>query len=402
MAADEDHNGNGNGNAYTEVTKDELAELPTSFVEDISATNFEQVQTPSFLFFEKTARELFQRAQRIAENLTTENIKVTNAYSMKTNPDARLVKQAYEAGFLSEAISPLEVHKALEVGFRPDQIILNGPGKWWRKEYLPSEPIHAVFADSIADLKRLVANMELGELQSKIAGVRLRTPNIPSRFGIPVDTPEVFDDLIEAVKLLPRDSAFGVHFHMASSNVGVEQWWHLFESMLRWCSSLEALTGRLIECLDMGGGWFPDDWHEDSDDHFKKAVQKVEEYLPHVREIVSEPGKALAQPSMALAMRILEIQEFSNGMKEVVVDGSIAELPMYFFYPHRILHQDARTGALKSVKRGNTYLFGRLCMEHDIVASNVELPENAEVGDALIFCDAGAYDRSMSYVFGCG
>jgi diaminopimelate decarboxylase len=41
-------------------------------------------------------------------------------------------------------------------------------------------------------------------------------------------------------------------------------------------------------------------------------------------------------------------------------------------------------------------------MEHDVVATNVELPEGAQVGDVLIFCDAGAYDRSMSYVFGRG
>jgi diaminopimelate decarboxylase len=41
-------------------------------------------------------------------------------------------------------------------------------------------------------------------------------------------------------------------------------------------------------------------------------------------------------------------------------------------------------------------------MEHDIVASNIALPETAQVGDVLVFCDAGAYDRSMSYVFGRG
>jgi diaminopimelate decarboxylase len=41
-------------------------------------------------------------------------------------------------------------------------------------------------------------------------------------------------------------------------------------------------------------------------------------------------------------------------------------------------------------------------MEDDIVARNVELPESAQVGDVLVFCDAGAYDRSMSYVFGRG
>jgi diaminopimelate decarboxylase len=394
--------GNGNGYAHPAAIEKTSAFVPTSFVDDLRRYNFDQIQTPSFLFLEKTATELFRRAAVLAENLSTDEIKITNAYSMKTNPDARLVQLAQEAGFLSEAISPLEVNKALEIGFRPDQTILNGPGKWWRKEYLPGEPIHAAFADSIADLKRMVRGMETGELQTKIAGVRLRTPNIPSRFGIPVDTPEVFRDLIEAVKLLPRESAFGAHFHMASSHVGINQWRHLFQSMLRWCASIEALTGRVIECLDIGGGWFPDDWHEDSDAEFRKAISSVRENLPNVREIISEPGKALAQPSMALATRILEIQEFSDGRKEVVVDGSIAELPMHFLYPHRILHQDARTGKLKSVQRGKSHLFGRLCMEHDIVASNVQLPETAEVGDALIFCDAGAYDRSMSYVFGRG
>jgi len=54
------------------------------------------------------------------------------------------------------------------------------------------------------------------------------------------------------------------------------------------------------------------------------------------------------------------------------------------------------------VRRGKAQLLGRLCMEHDVVAANVELPSTAQVGDILVFCDAGAYDRSMSYEFGRG
>jgi len=127
----------------------------------------------------------------------------------------------------------------------------------------------------------------------------------------------------------------------------------------------------------------------------------VPDFLPHVRQIFSEPGKALAQPSMALAMQILEIRK-SGAYSDVVVDGSIAELPMYFFYPHRILSRDKDSGSWQSLGRGNSRLLGRLCMEHDIVASNVALPQSAEAGDILVFCDAGAYDRSMSYVFGRG
>jgi diaminopimelate decarboxylase len=75
---------------------------------------------------------------------------------------------------------------------------------------------------------------------------------------------------------------------------------------------------------------------------------------------------------------------------------------MYFFYPHRMLRKCSVTGDLQPLGRGKTHLMGRLCMEHDIVAANVQLPEGTRAGDLLIFCDAGGYDRSMSYVFGRG
>jgi diaminopimelate decarboxylase len=296
----------------------------------------------------------------------------------------------------------LEVRKALGAGFEPEQIILNGPAKWWRREVLPEGKFYSVFCDSVEELERVIEEVADGRLQTEYLGVRLRTPNIVSRFGIPIDSPDIFERLIEAIQKMPRTCKMGVHFHMASSNVGVGNWWHLFESMLRWCSSIEALTGRLIEVLDVGGGWFPEDIQKESGDRFRKAIERIPEFLSGVRRIISEPGKALAQPSMALAMQILEIRRYMGGQCEVVMDGSIAELPMYFFYPHRILCRDAEKDSWASLERGKTLLLGRLCMEHDIVASNVELPENAAVGDILVFCDAGAYDRSMSYEFGRG
>jgi diaminopimelate decarboxylase len=116
-----------------------------------------------------------------------------------------------------------------------------------------------------------------------------------------------------------------------------------------------------------------------------------------LREIFNEPGKALAQPAVAVAMRLLEISG-----EEAVVDGSIAELPRYFFYPHRIMWQSSQTGEWRQLGRGKTHFYGRLCMEHDIVATSVGLPEEAQAGDVLVFFDAGAYDQSMSYIFGQG
>ncbi|MDQ3907398.1 MAG: ATP-grasp domain-containing protein [Acidobacteriota bacterium] len=403
-------NGNGHGNGGQIKIDDGRAdspstrpEVPQTFIDDLRDLDADSLETPGWLFMERTARSVFAGASRLAARLTTPEVKVTNAYSIKTNPDERLLKIARESGSLGEGISLLEVQKALRAGFRPDQIVLNGPGKWWPAGLLPKEAMHAVFCDSVADLRRVVASVARGEMRSKIVGVRLRTPNVPSRFGIPVDTPAALNTLVEAVEQLPRECSFGVHFHMASSNIGVRQWWHLYESMLRWCRSIETLSGRRVECLDVGGGWFPDDWHTESSDQFAAAVSRARKFLPAVEQVISEPGKAMAQPSMALAMRLLEFEESGKGeIKEAVVDGSIAELPMHFFQPHRILHKDSQTGEWRALRRGKTNLLGRLCMEHDVVAWNVELPKGARVGDVLVFCDAGAYDRSMSYVFGRG
>ena len=388
---------NGNGNNH--VTHQTV--VPRSFIKDLRSINVDQLATPASIFFESTASEHFAKAQRIAEKLTQPRLQVSNAYSMKTNPDERLLKAALESGFYAEAISLLEVQKALKVGFKEKQIIMNGPAKWWRSETVPTGKFYSIFCDSVEELGRVIGEVESGHIETEVLGVRLRTPNIPSRFGIPVDTPEVFERLIKSVGEIPHHCRIGIHFHMASSNVGVGNWWHLFESMLRWCSSIEALSGRLIECLDIGGGWFPDEIDNDSSDRYEKAIDRLPEYLSSVTQIISEPGKALAQPSMALAMRILEIRKYAGKIGEVVMDGSIAELPMHFFYPHRTLYRDER-GEWMPLGRGETVLLGRLCMEHDIVATDVDLPRSAKVGDVLIFCDAGAYDRSMSYVFGCG
>jgi diaminopimelate decarboxylase len=378
------------------------APLPDTMLADLMSVDLASLQTPEFLYMGSTAANLFRRAQDRAHRLSTNEVEVVSGYSIKTNPDKRLIKLALEHGFYAEAISLMEVQAALEVGFRPDQVILNGPAKFWRPELMPKEQVHAFFCDSIADLERTVAACEAGELSSKHIGIRIRTPNVRSRFGIPLDSPATFRKLIDGVKRLPADSAFGVHFHMASSNIGVASWNHLFTSMITWCQSIEQLSGRKIEILDLGGGWWPDDWHDESSDRFADAVSTIREALPNVRQIVSEPGKAMAQPSMALAMRILEIQDHEDDRVEAVVDASIAELPMYFFQPHRMLRQCGETGALQPLGRGSTHLMGRLCMEHDIVATNVSLPEGTSPGDLLIFCDAGGYDRSMSYVFGRG
>jgi diaminopimelate decarboxylase len=156
----------------------------------------------------------------------------------------------------------------------------------------------------------------------------------------------------------------------------------------------------------MGGGWFPDDWEEQLPPHVgERVLQRVREMLPHVGELILEPGRALAQSSMALAVRVLEVRRERDGtIGDVVVDGSIAELAYhnYTVFPHRLLWHDPAARRWRPVGRGAARILGRLCMEKDILAESLALPDSLAEGDLLVICDAGAYDRSMSYSFGKG
>src|SRR5262249_33155541 len=86
------------------------------------------VATPQRLFLPRTAEAAFARLHAVSP---IEGIALRYAYSVKTSPDGEYLMLARKAGMLAECISLLEVRRALEAGWLPGDIVLNGPGKWW-------------------------------------------------------------------------------------------------------------------------------------------------------------------------------------------------------------------------------------------------------------------------------
>ncbi len=374
--------------------------VPVTVLSDLNC-NLDSLITPCRLFLKTTAQVTFKGVGDVTRRLSSSRIQVLAAYSIKTNPDDCFIELAEEHNFLAEAISQPEVQKALSKGFTSDRIVLNGPGKWWPSKAVPL-PLRAVFCNSLEELKELSQRIRNGVRLARIIGVRLRPPQVASRFGISVSDHKGFEQLACLISSLPAEHSLGIHFHVASSTIGVDNWWHLFESMLGWCKVIETAIGKKVECLDVGGGWFPEDWASELEPKLESAVSRALQALPQLREFILEPGRALAQPSMALAVRVLEVRRFEDRIEEIIVDGSIAELPEAPFWPHRVLCLNSTGQEWEPLRRGNSRIVGRLCMEGDILAEDIYIPEHVQVGDMLIFCDAGAYDRSMSYVFGQG
>jgi diaminopimelate decarboxylase len=386
-----------------------VPQIPDEIMADVASVVPTLDETPTWLFLPSAARDAFGQAEELMRRFSTPALQVRVAYSVKTNPDRRLLELAYASGLLAETISQAEVKKAMASGFPAGRIILNGPAKQWHTYHPMPEPLFAVYCESLEELGGVAAAAAAGELgtyRASVLGIRLKPPHIASRFGIRTDMPDATKSVNALIRQLPMETRFGIQFHMGSNAIGLNHWWRLFDQMLDSAHALEAESGRQVSCLDLGGGWFPNDWTDELIPHFEdRIIRRLQRVLPHVSEVCLEPGRALAQSSMALAVHVLETRHAGDGkIGEVVVDGSIAELAYhnYSVFPHRILWHNRAEQRWCALGRGRGRILGRLCMEKDILAEAIDLPTSLADGDLLVFCDAGAYDRSMSYSFGQG
>jgi len=103
---------------------------------------------------------------------------------------------------------------------------------------------------------------------------------------------------------------------------------------------------------------------------------------------------------MAIVTSVLDVRRHQGTLHEVVVDACLAELPLVAVYPHRFFR--LANHRVVPVARGPVRVLGRICMEDDVLSPGLDLPDNLSIGDRLVVCDAGAYERSMSYAFGRG
>jgi diaminopimelate decarboxylase len=103
---------------------------------------------------------------------------------------------------------------------------------------------------------------------------------------------------------------------------------------------------------------------------------------------------------MALVTMIVEVRQPSGGRRDIVVNAGISDLPLARSHPHRVLVLDGR--GWEPVPGGRDRVLGRICMEHDVLAEAVGLPEGVRPGQRLAFLEAGGYDASMAYGFGTG
>ncbi len=309
------------------------------------------------------------------------------SYSVKTNPSAWVLREAKRAGLLAEVISPQEYEHARTCGFSDSEIVYNGP---FPAHYCAGAPAY-VFADSIEAYRSAARRFS-----RSLIGIRLRPPNVPSRFGVP---PEELEELAGAVRDADRRD-LGVSFHVRPEDYGTYDFRTLTSAVVECARRVERHGGTRIVLFDVGGGKSPqqfDDAIREGD--FAWLQQCVADRLPQVGAIFAEPGQALVTPCEAVIAPILELRRNAGAITEVVVGAGYPDLSQIRSFPHRMFWL-AGTG-VRPVEPGHGRILGRTCLEYDVLSTFADLRARSE-GDALAVADAGAYDASMAFDFARG
>jgi diaminopimelate decarboxylase len=309
------------------------------------------------------------------------------AYSVKTNPAELVLKQAAAAGLFAEVISPQELESAVRAGFTPAHTIYNGP--------IPAHTCAAAPAIIFADSADAYAR-DIDRFPASLIGIRVRPPGISSRFGI---TEDEIPRIIQITREQRRTEVC-VSFHVRPQDY-TTGWRSLVHATVALAVRYERESGARVVAFDIGGGKRPEEFDQAIEaGDFDWLQSFVAAALPGVTRIFAEPGQALATPLEAVFARILEVRQH-GGKVDIVIDAGYPDLPQLQTFTHRLFIRSAR-GLTPISHNGSSCILGRTCLEYDIIAQNVTLPEDLAVGDRIVIADCGAYDASMRFAFARG
>jgi diaminopimelate decarboxylase len=221
--------------------------------------------TPLFVFSESRIKHNIARITRTA-SLIDRPFKV--CYAAKAMSTMAILKVVRDAGIDIEVNSGGELWKALEAGFRADQIIFNGTSKeGWELEMAMENDIYAIQVDSLYELSLIEKTAARLEKRANV-GLRLvpeiesgthsglQTALLTSKFGM---MPDEALQAFAQYKDSPHLDLCGIHLHIGSQNpdpsVYVEAGQILFETLVR----IHQKAGVRLKHINIGGG-FPVDY----------------------------------------------------------------------------------------------------------------------------------------------
>jgi D-ornithine/D-lysine decarboxylase len=217
--------------------------------------------SPLYVFSEPRIRYNIDRLKRGAAAIDRP---VKFCYASKANSNMAVLKAVLNAGIDVEVNSGGELFKALRVGFRPEQIILNGTSKSDAElDEAIKAGIYSINIDSVYEIELIEkaaqrvgnrANVTLRlvpEIGTR-SHIGLQTALLTSKFGI--TSSEVMEAFRRSLQNPDLLNVSGIHIHVGSQTPDVEPFAHAFKAMWKHLVMLYKETGHILKHINIGGG----------------------------------------------------------------------------------------------------------------------------------------------------
>ena len=366
-------------------------------------SKFQEIETP-FYYYDT---ELLRDTLRAINQEVSKHEGFVVHYAIKANANPKVLNIIAQAGLGADCVSGGEIRASLSAGFSPRKIVYAGVGKSdWEINLGLDKGIFCFNVESTAELE--VIN-ELATLRGKRARVALRiNPDVgahthskittglaENKFGIAMRDME---SVIEAATAMPSIDLVGLHFHIGSQILNMDD----FAALCNRINELQIQLDRKrihLENINVGGGLGIDYTHPNRVPipDFKSYFDT---YARHLRlrpgqTLHFELGRAVVAQCGTLITRTLYVKQ--GAVKQfAIVDAGMTDLirPALYQAYHKI--ENITSDGPKA-----TYdVVGPICESSDVFGKSVDLNETKR-GDLIAIRSAGAYGEIMASQYNC-
>ncbi|HKK24773.1 MAG TPA: diaminopimelate decarboxylase [Gracilimonas sp.] len=322
-------------------------------------------------------------------------------FALKANNQPRILKLIKDAGLGADCVSGGEIQRAIDSGFKANEIAFAGVGK--SDEEIELGLKHDIFCFNCESVQELEVLDELAKKLGKVARIALRlNPNVEAdthkyittglnenKFGINASD---LDEVLNRLPDLKNLKLIGIHFHIGSQ---IENFTP-FEDL---CDRANTLNNKIedrgykLSVINVGGGFGINYAHPNDN-----AIPNFERFFDLFAERINlkehqklhfELGRSVVGQSGSLITEVL-YTKYGESKNFAIVDAGMTELirPALYQAAHRI-------DVLTSTKREKTYdVVGPICESSDTFRSDISIPEVVR-GDLIAIRSAGAYGEVM-------
>lgn len=366
-------------------------------------SKFKELETP-FYYYD---------TQLLRDTLTCVNNEIRKYnnyivhYAVKANANPKLLTIICENGFGADCVSGGEIRAAIQAGMPSGKIVYAGVGKSDWEINLGLE--HDIFCFNVESIPELEIINELAGAKGKIASVALRiNPNVgahthanittglkENKFGINL---EDLDTVLDKVEVLPNVRLVGLHFHIGSQILDMNDFIGL-------CNRVNEIQEHMyarriiVEHINVGGGLGIDYQHPN-----RQSIPDFAGYFAtfhkHLRlrpqqSLHFELGRSIVAQCGSLISRVLYVKQGAN-KQFAILDAGMTELIRPALY--QAYHKIENITSEDAIEKYD--VVGPICESSDVFGKAIDL-NKVKRGDFIALRSAGAYGEIMASGYNC-